>query len=69
MYKRNIEVCLRNPFCPRKAIGISYFECVCSLSHPACNVHVLYYIVTSGLSAVRYFSYYTSMVQFSENTY
>ena len=69
MYKRNIEVCLRNPFSPRKAIGISYFECVCSLSHPACNVHVLYYTVTSGLSAVRYFSYYTSMVQFSENTY
>jgi hypothetical protein len=31
-----------NHCCSGKAVSITYSECVCSLSHPACNAHVPY---------------------------
>jgi hypothetical protein len=42
MYKGNISAFLCNHCCCRKAISISYSECVCSLSYPACKRHVPY---------------------------
>ena len=52
-YKRSINAPARNYCCSGKAIRTTYSECVsvCSLSYPACNAHVLYYIVICGLSA------------------
>jgi hypothetical protein len=36
-------------------VYIKYSECVCSLSYPACKVHMPYYIVICGLSAYTIF--------------
>jgi hypothetical protein len=38
-------------------MGITYYECVCSLSYPACKAYASYYIgICGGYLAVRYFS-------------
>jgi hypothetical protein len=39
--QRTLEARSRNPRCRGKAIGITYYECVCvySLIYPACKVH------------------------------
>jgi hypothetical protein len=49
-YKCNIVVSSRNHFCRGKAITITYCECVCSLSYPACKVHGPHCIISCGLS-------------------
>jgi hypothetical protein len=55
---RNTEARSRNHCCRGKAIRITYSECVCSLSYPACKTHAQYYIVilvillTGGLLTV-----------------
>jgi hypothetical protein len=45
--QRNIEACSSNHFCRGKAISITYFECVCSLSYPAFNGHAPYCLLWS----------------------
>ena len=55
MYKRNIEARSRNHCCSGKTISITYSECVCSLSYPACNAHAPYYIVICDLSGCTIF--------------
>jgi len=55
MYKYNIGVRSCNNFCHAKALSVMYFECVCSLSYPACNEHALYYIVICSLSGCSIF--------------
>ena len=40
--ERNIEARSCNYYCQGKAICITYSECVCSLSYPACNAHAPY---------------------------
>jgi hypothetical protein len=50
-YKRNIEARSRNHCFRRKAIRITYSECVTiALVTPACKAHALYYTVICGLS-------------------
>jgi hypothetical protein len=46
--KRNIEARSCNHYCCGKAVSIILLS-VCSLSYPACNAHVPYYIVICGL--------------------
>ena len=51
-YKLIIEAGSRNHCCCHgKAISITYSECVCSLSYPACKEHALY----SDLWLLRHF--------------
>ena len=46
----NIVKRSRNNCYSGKAVSITYYECVCSLSNPACNAHEPYYVVICGLS-------------------
>ena len=46
-YKRNNEVRSQNHCCRGKAISITYSECVCSLSYPACKAHAPFYMYTA----------------------
>jgi hypothetical protein len=52
MYIGNTEVHSRNYCCCGKAVSITYYDCVPSLSYAACKVPALYYtyIVIFGLS-------------------
>jgi hypothetical protein len=45
----------RNHCCRRIAISITYSQCVCSLSYPACKAHAPCYIVICGLSGCTIF--------------
>ena len=54
-YKRNIGARSRNHSCRGKAISITYSECICSISYPACSTHAPYYIVIGGLSGLLHF--------------
>jgi hypothetical protein len=57
-YNRNIEARSRNHCCRGKSLSIKYSGacvCVCSLSDPACKVHVTYYIVICDLSGSTIF--------------
>ena len=58
MYKRNIEARSRNHCCSGKTISITYSECVCSLSYPACKAHALYYIVMWPVWLYHIFPHY-----------
>jgi hypothetical protein len=42
------RVCVTS--CRVKAACITFSECVCSLSYPACKAHAPYYIVICGMS-------------------
>jgi hypothetical protein len=55
IYTPKIERLSRNHFYRKKAIIITYSECVCSLSYPACKAHAPYYIVICGLSGCTIF--------------
>ena len=55
-YKCNTEARSRNHCYYGKAISIKYYECVCSLSNPACNAYALHYIVTCDLSGCTLFA-------------
>ena len=58
-YKRNNEVLSRNSFCRGKALTITYFECVCSRSYPACKERAQYCIVVCDLSgSVTFFPHF-----------
>jgi hypothetical protein len=56
-YTCNNEALVRNYCCSGKAIRTTYseFVSVCSLDYPACNTHVLSYIVICGLSGFTVF--------------
>jgi hypothetical protein len=55
----HIKVTLRRVrisyFCRGKAVNITYWVCICSLSYPACNAHAPYYIAICGLSGCTVF--------------
>jgi len=61
---RNIERCLRNHCCHRKAVRIIYYECVCvcSLSHPAGKSDVLCHTVIGDLSGSTIFFHTVSQM-------
>ena len=41
--KRNIEARSCSHCCSEKTLNITYSECVCNLSYPACKDHAPYY--------------------------
>jgi hypothetical protein len=49
-----------NQCCRLRAASITYSECVCSLSYPACEAHAPYYIIICGLytSTIHSFLHY-----------
>ena len=53
--QRNIEAPSRNHCCCEKAIGITYYERVCSLSYPASGAYATYHAVICGLSGPPHF--------------
>jgi len=59
-YKRNIEVFSRKYCLQRNRKNCYIFwVCVCSLSHPACKAHAMYFIVICGItSSTVFFSAY-----------
>jgi len=54
-YKRNFEARSRKYGCRGKVVSITYPECVCSLSYPACNAHAPHYIIVFCLSGSTVF--------------
>ena len=54
--QRNSQARSCNHCCCGKAESITYSECVCSLTYPACKAHAPYFIVICGLSGCAMFS-------------